>query len=134
MRNSAYLLDSNILIALADRSNIFHGRAKAWFKPETSFATCPITQGALIRHYMRLAGKPSIHAAKDLLSGFTSLANHQFWPDDASYLDVPEKGVIGHRQVTDAYLVALARKHNGMLATMDEALAAIHQGVFLIPG
>lgn len=134
MKNSVYLLDANILIALADRSNVFHDRARAWFQPETLFATCPITQGALVRHYMRqAAGNASITAAKRLLGGFTSLPTHQFWPDDATYLDIPEKGVIGHRQVTDAYLVLLAARHKGVLATMDEALAAIHPGVFLLP-
>ena len=40
--------------------------------------------------------------------------------------------MVGHRQITDAYLVLLARKHGGILATMDEALAAIHKGVALI--
>lgn len=36
-------------------------------------------------------------------------------------------------KVTDAYLVLLATRHKGVLATMDEALAAIHPGVFLLP-
>jgi uncharacterized protein len=35
-------------------------------------------------------------------------------------------GVIGHRQVTDAYLVALARHHGGRVATLDRGLAALH--------
>lgn len=133
MTNNVYLLDANVLIALADRSSVLHRRAKAWFTPDTLFATCPITQGALIRHYMRQTEKPSIQAGKHLLAGFIALPTHHFWPDDASYLDLPEKGVVGHRQVTDAYLVLLAAGHNGVLATMDEALAAIHPGVFLIP-
>jgi hypothetical protein len=34
--------------------------------------------------------------------------------------------------VTDAYLVLLARSHRGFLATMDEALAALHPGANLI--
>jgi predicted nucleic acid-binding protein len=81
---------------------------------------------------MRQTDRPSIHNAKMVLAGFTVLRNHHFWPDDASYADLPEKGVIGHRQVTDAYLVLLAAKHGGILATLDEALAAIHPGVLLV--
>ena len=34
-------------------------------------------------------------------------------PKPASYLELPEKGVIGHRQITDACLSVLARKHAG---------------------
>ncbi len=42
-------------------------------------------------------------------------------------------GVIGHRQVTDAYLVALARHHGGRVATLDKGLAALQgEHVFLL--
>lgn len=134
MKNSVYLLDANILIALGDVTNTEHLRATTWFKQGTiAFATCPITQGALVRHYMRASPQPSIHDAKLLLASFTSLQTHRFWPDDIDYDHIPTKGVSGHRQVTDAYLVALAAKHHGVLATMDQALATIHPGVLLIP-
>ena len=40
----------------------------------------------------------------------------------------------GHRQVTDAYLAAPARKHGGRMATLDRGLAALHLDVAdLIP-
>jgi len=35
-------------------------------------------------------------------------------------------------KVTDAYLVLLARKHRGSVATMDHALAAVHPGTTLV--
>jgi predicted nucleic acid-binding protein len=35
-------------------------------------------------------------------------------------------GVIGHRQVTDADLIALAAEHGERLATLDRGLAALH--------
>jgi toxin-antitoxin system PIN domain toxin len=134
MKNSVYLLDANILIALGDVTNTEHPRATAFFKRGTiTFATCPITQGGLLRHYMRVTQRPSIHDAKRLLASFTGLPTHQFWSDDIDYDHIPTRGVIGHRQVTDAYLVALAAKHGGVLATMDQGTAAIHSGVLLIP-
>jgi predicted nucleic acid-binding protein len=71
-------------------------------------------------------------SAKLLLESISSLARHEFWPDDVSYLDMPAKEIAGHRQVTDAYLVLLARKHSGSLATMDQALAAVHTGTTLL--
>jgi len=67
------------------------------------------------------------------LAGFTGLPRHHFWPADVGYERLPVKGVVGYRQVTDAYMVLLAAEHGGILATMDEALAAIHPGTFLIP-
>lgn len=134
MKNSVYLLEANVLIALGDETNTGYSRATAWFKQGTvAFATCPITQGGLLRHYMRVSKRPSIQDAKRLLASFTSLPHHHFWPDDIDYDHIPTRGVIGHRQVTDAYLVALAAKHQGILATMDQGLAAIHPGVLLIP-
>jgi toxin-antitoxin system PIN domain toxin len=133
MTSKVYLLDADVLIALADDKSTSHQRAVDWFQPETRFATCPITQGALLRHYMRQKVMPTIHQAKSLLAGFTALPNHHFWPDDASYENMPTKGVMGYRQVTDAYLVLLAAEHKGVLATMNEALAAVHPDVLLLP-
>jgi predicted nucleic acid-binding protein len=91
MTNSVYLLDANILIALADVNHVLHSRADRWFRPDVRFATCPITQGSLIRYYLRLAGKPTIVGAKDLLAGFLALPLHEFWPDDVSFVALPER-------------------------------------------
>ncbi|GLY63497.1 hypothetical protein [Amycolatopsis taiwanensis] len=38
-------------------------------------------------------------------------------------------GVLGHRQVTDAYLAQLARAHGGRLATFDPGLATLHTDI-----
>ena len=57
---------------------------------------------------------------------------HHFWPDDLPYSGEQLTGVIGHRQVTDAYLTSLARHHGGTVATLDRGLAAIHPDVTLL--
>jgi hypothetical protein len=73
-------------------------------------------------------------AAKETLAGITDLPRHRFGPDILPYEDVRMQGVIGHRQVTDAYLAQLARANGGRLATFDEGLAALHRDVAdLIP-
>lgn len=54
-----------------------------------------------------------------------------FWPDDLSYADIAWKRVFGRRQVSDAYLAALARARGGRLATLDRGLAARHADVAL---
>ena len=130
-----FLLDANVLIALADEDHTVHARATVWFQQEgRSFATCPITQGALIRHMLRVKPGATVGEARLLLVRVEALEGHEFWPDSISYAELPEAGVRGHHQVTDAYLVALARQKGGRLATLDRALAAVHPDVaVLIP-
>src|ERR1035438_610978 len=131
-KSKVYLLDCNVLIALATPERSLNARAAARFLQGHRFATCPITQGALFRFHLRAGVEATPESAKLLLESICALPRHEFWPDDASYLDMPTTGIVGHRQVTDAYLVLLAGKPGGSLATMDRALAAGHQGTSLI--
>jgi hypothetical protein len=129
----ACLLDANVLVALADAAHVHHPAAVRWFlSSEVPFATCPITQGALVRLMLRLGTVPSAAAARGLLEGFTQHPRHQFWSDDVAYADIDWRGVVGHRQVTDAYLAALARRHGGRLASFDRGLAALHADVVVL--
>lgn len=86
------------------------------------FATCPITQGTLLRLALREGAAAG--AAMALIRNLAAQAGHTFWPDDVSYQDVNVTGVVGHRHVTDAYLAALARVRGGRLVTLDRGLAA----------
>jgi uncharacterized protein len=59
-----------------------------------------------------------------LIYACTSL-DHQFWPDDVSLRDDSTANftrVIGHNQITDLYLLALAVKHAGTLVTFDQSI------------
>ncbi|HTW02033.1 MAG TPA: TA system VapC family ribonuclease toxin [Streptosporangiaceae bacterium] len=129
----AVLLDANVLIALVVEDHVHHGRAEAWFAASgTGFATCPITQGSLMRLLIR-EGQPA-ESARSVLAELAGSSRHEFWPDNASYEDVPVSGIVGHRQVTDAYLAHLARSSSARLATFDHALAKLHADVAdLIP-
>lgn len=125
---TAVLLDANVLIAVAVADHVHHDAAEEWFaRRRGGFATCPITQGALIRLVIRHGA--SAAQATAVLGSVTSHKTHQFWPDDVDFGTVAMTGVIGHRQVTDAYLAALARHHGGQLATFDQALATLHPDV-----
>lgn len=130
-----FLLDANVLVALADAAHVHHDSAVRWFAASDAFfATCPITQGALLRVLLRLQTVQSAAAAARVLSGFTAHPRHRFWPEDVDYTALSWSGVLGHRQVTDAYLAALARQHGARLATLDRGLAALHTDVAtLIP-
>jgi toxin-antitoxin system PIN domain toxin len=122
------LLDANVLIALLVSDHVHHASAETWFLGITDgFATCPITQGSLIRLLVREG--QTAEAARSLLRGLAADERHEFWPDDVTYADVPTAGIIGHRQVTDAYLAQLARSRASRLATFDQALAKIHADV-----
>jgi uncharacterized protein len=122
------LLDSNVLIALVVEDHVHHGAAETWFAgTDAPIATCPITQGSLVRLLIR-EGQPA-QAATAVVSALMAQPRHVFWPDDAALDAVSLNGVIGHRQVTDAYLAHLARTHGGRLATFDRGLAQLHADI-----
>ena len=132
---SVHLLDVNLLIALSWPQHVHHAKAHEWFQAtgRKAWATCPLVQIAFIR----VSSNPKIIAdavtpreALDLLKKITALPGHQFWPDmlppvDAKVFTSP--AFVGHRQVTDAYLLALAQYNKGKLATFDNGIAELIQ-------
>lgn len=127
------LLDANVLIALLVDDHVHHGAAERWFAGlQGNFATCPVTQGSLLRLLLR-EGQPAA-TAWAILAGTAGHPQHEFWPDGLPYTDVPVQGIIGHRQVTDAYLAQLARARGARLASFDRAMAKVHGDVVeLVP-
>ncbi len=126
------LLDVNMLIALAWPSHIHHRTAQAWFAQNESagWATCPLTQCAFVRICSNPKIIPEAVAPNETLAflrDVVRLKSHVFWPDDISILDnsVPASLLIGHRQITDAYLLGLAIHHEGRLVTLDSGLATL---------
>lgn len=127
------LLDGNVLIALAVHEHVHHDAAITWLSSHNDLvATCPITQGALIRMLVRRGVRPD--QAVHQLGAIAAQPRHEFWADQVPFVDVALTGVIGHRQVTDAYLAQLARSQTGQLATFDQGLAQLHTDVaHLVP-
>jgi toxin-antitoxin system PIN domain toxin len=122
---TTYLADGNVLVALVVAEHVHHQAALTWFgEAEPDLATCPITEGTLLRFLIR-EGQSSA-ASIAVLDAVRAQEWHRFWPDDIPHAADQLGGVIGHRQVTDAYLVALARHHGGAVATLDRGLAALH--------
>lgn len=116
-----HLLDSNVLIALAVSDHVHHDAAVEWWSgADNRFATCPITQGALLRLLIR-QGCSSGEAAQ-ALALLTDHQRHTFWPDSFGYDSIDLSAIRGHGQVTDTYLAALARHNQARLATFDEGL------------
>jgi hypothetical protein len=124
------LFDANVLIALVDPLHTEHRRVRAWFNglSGAAWATCPLVENAMVRIMGSGAysGPISVAKAVELLRAIRSHPLHGWVADDVSlaedaYIDVVK--VQGHKQVTDAYLLALCRKHNLKLATLDRKLA-----------
>ncbi len=81
---------------------------------------------------MRILSTPAIigvhydlREARELLLEFTKLPGHAFWPTTISYFEASapfDRRLHGPKQVTDAYLLGLAKHHRGKLATLDKAI------------
>jgi predicted nucleic acid-binding protein len=91
-----------------------------------------VTEGALVRFHARLSEASGVQLAKAILRSIEQLPHHQFWAADLPFSSLPERGLRGHKQVTDAYLVAITRARKGRLATLDEALSAWHPDACLL--
>lgn len=125
-----WLLDGNVLVALTIDSHVHHSTTMRWFRARRRrFATCPLTQGTLLRLHMTVAEDRSAAAAWATLAAIVALPAHELWTEPLSYLDVPHRHLQGPKQVSDAYLAQLARLHGGRLATLDVALATLHADV-----
>lgn len=127
---SVHLLDANILIALLWPAHEHHVRVQDWFNrhQKSGWATCPITQAAIVRILSNPAFSRdalSVEQALSLLESNLQHPAHHFWRDDISIIDALsplKKRLTGHQQLTDAYLIGLARHHKGRFATMDRAV------------
>ncbi|ORV10889.1 TA system VapC family ribonuclease toxin [Mycobacterium celatum] len=127
------LLDANVLIALVVSDHVHHEPAEDWLSSTSGgFATSPMTQGSLVRLLVRQG--QTVSAVKQVIDAIAANRRHEFWSDTVSFADVKLTGVVGRRQVTDAYLAQLARTRNGRLVTFDQGLAQLHNDVAeLIP-
>jgi toxin-antitoxin system PIN domain toxin len=138
---TVFLLDANLLIALAWPEHEAHNRAGSWFSRHSrnGWATCPLTEAAFVRILSNAAFSAralSPQNAVAVLEANMKLPGHRFWPDSISMADVfaeSGKRIVGHQQITDAYLLALAIHHRGRLATMDENIGLLGAAVELIP-
>jgi uncharacterized protein len=124
------LLDVNVLIALLDADHIHHTRARNWLEGNiaSGWASCTITQNGCIR-ILSQPGYPNALRPSDVAARLREASEavfHQFWAEGPSLLApglVSWEYIVGLRQVTDAYLLALAVHHDGRLITFDHTLA-----------
>jgi uncharacterized protein len=123
------LLDLSVLIAIFDEEHVHHERAQLWWADNGAdgWASCPLTQNGVVR----VLSQPSyshpiaIGEAFEILAEQIANTNHVSWPDDLSLLDpklIDHTRILGPKQLTDIYLLALAVKNGGRLATFDRTI------------
>ena len=127
------LLDVNALVALAWDSHVHHAAIRSWFRANAAsgWATCPITESGFVRVSSNPKVLPApigVEAARSVLKALRAAAGHRFLDDDVSIVgpDVPQ--LVGHRQVTDAHLLTLARRCGARLVTFDGGVLALAEG------
>lgn len=123
-----YLLDINVLIALAWDDHEHHARAHAWFArlASGSFATCNVTQSG----FVRLSLNPSVvHCqigitdAFAMLESFTKHPSHSFCEDGALQTELPGwQNVTSYKQVPDTNLRLIAHRHGCKFVTLDDGI------------
>jgi len=132
---NAALLDVNVLIALLWPAHESHARAQRWFtqNAQQGWATCALTQLGFVRVTSNpgFSGRAvSPRDALEVLRGTMSHPGHRFWTEDLGVTEaLPQFGrrLMGHQQITDAYLVALAIHKKGRLVTFDTSIGSLLQ-------
>lgn len=123
------LLDVNVLIALLDAAHMHHARATQWLQQHMvqGWASCPLTQNGCLRIMAQPAYPQSLPlaAVASRLALATAHPAHAFLADDYSLLDANQvhwEHLLGHRQITDSYLLGLAVRHQCCFVSFDERL------------
>lgn len=123
------LLDINVLLALFDRAHIHHHTAMMWWAANGTFgwASCPLTQNGYLRAASQSGYSKPVPLAQALrvLQMQIDEGHHEFWHDEISILDesvIDRARLLGPRQITDIYLLALAVKNGGRLVTLDRSI------------
>jgi toxin-antitoxin system PIN domain toxin len=123
------LLDVNLLIAMFQPDHVHHALAHEWWATSQAegWASCPLTQNGFVRivSQPRYPKPVPVSRAIDLLQEATTETDHAFWTDDISLLDAElfnRDRILGPKQLTDIYLLALAVKNGGRLATFDRTI------------
>ncbi len=130
---TVFLLDVNVLIGLSWPTHESHEHVLRWFARNAvrGWATCPFTQAAFVRISSNPAFSPhavSPQEALRLLNTNLKHPGHRFWRDEIDLGQAVrrfQERLVGHRQVTDAYLLGLALFKKGRLATLDESVMTL---------
>jgi uncharacterized protein len=126
----SHLLDANALIALGWPTHEHHQRMIIWFRQHAraGWASTAITQSAFVRIVSQPAfsGRAiAIGEVAELLLRNTAHPKHKLVALDFGFADVLGActgGILGHRQITDAWLLTAAIRSGMKLLTFDAGI------------
>lgn len=122
------LLDVNVLVAIFAPHHVHHEAAHEWFAENRGlgWATCPLTENGMVRILSNPAASAVAERPAELarrLETFRRSGQHHFWPDDGSVCDGSHFSLtVGWKLITDVYLLGLAVRKGGRLATFDRSI------------
>jgi hypothetical protein len=134
VRDAQHLLDVNALVGLLWSMHSLHGKTRAWFARERPIVLgCALTELSFIR--VSMADKTiaaSFDDAERVLSQFITALGPRYRFVDAKPPGAMLRGksIRSHKEVSDAYLCALAEANGAMLATLDTGIK--HPAVVLV--
>lgn len=120
-------MDVNVWVALLDEAHVHHAQALGFMhRRKVKIATCPLVENGIVRilnlpGYSKY-GPVGFEVVRSKLQEICDDTDHVFWPDSISLRTdglVNWSRVMGHNQITDVYLLALALANQGALVTLD---------------
>jgi toxin-antitoxin system PIN domain toxin len=125
------LLDVNVVFALAWPNHQFHAASIRRLESSNApWATCALTQLAFIRLSSNPAAVPSPKSPAEaalMLASMTQDVLHVYFEALPSPAASPElfHRILGAKQVTDIYLLAIARLNGAVFVTFDTKLRGL---------
>jgi uncharacterized protein len=125
-----FLLDVNVLIALGWPNHPFHAQATRFMNGRHQWATCAITQLG----FLRISLNPTVVGVKVSMADALGVLHGMVRDKRHCYLDSPVAPnqaasafthVLGHSQVTDAFLIYLASANKATFLTLDARLRGL---------
>jgi uncharacterized protein len=124
------LLDVNALVALTSIEHPHYPTAQRWFDSlvDQEWGICPLTEAGYVRVVTNPASGPIVSTflrAAAILKDLARRPGYRYWSISGSWtaLTAPFAArITGHQQVTDAYLLGLAIKEDGVLVTFDRGI------------
>lgn len=124
------LLDVSVLIALSEPGHECFETAQEWFNSsgKDNWGICPLTEIGFVRITTNpsfFPGPRTQEQATAILAVLADRPGYRYWPltEGWAALTASFAGrITGHQHITDAYLLGLAIKEDGVLVTFDRGL------------
>jgi toxin-antitoxin system PIN domain toxin len=127
LKVSGFLLDVNVLVALVEEEHLHHRKAVRWFKTAgRDWGMCAFSEAGLLRALVNpVVGNITVEEASAVLASLVGHPGYRYWAISWGWAELAapfRERIFGHQQITDAYLLGLAVRRNGILVSMDKGM------------